>query len=473
MRKLLCFCLLSFAVFAYAEDKRIEQIKILMTEEEKVDFKNMKSDSEKESFVTDFWSKRDPTPGTPENEYKDNFETHLKQVNELMKDKKAYESDRGQTLMLLGPPAEQKKSEPGEAGDDESGPMLKETWIYRTLPAEVASGEVQLLFKASGGSWKFVDKKEAQALLEKARRHAIQIAQAAAHGAQEVPEKQPQAATKAVGEMIAPVSTPDVKAALDAVAAGNAPQDIALKALTDSFMTSEGEMFATFAVGTAADVAGARVGIRVLDGTGALVQETEVPFVDPSANPPEAAGYFQTKLPATPGDYSIALAVVGSGKTGGIKKTLSVPDHKGKFSISSVILSKKFNQLTEAKPEKTPYTFGKIKVDPTVDRLFTKADDLIIVYEAYNFQVDPAKTDAANPNGMPNLEVVVSFQKDKEKPKSSQPGPANGLVTGKKMTVPTSFPLTAFPAGEWKITLTITDKVLGQSVTRESNFTIK
>jgi hypothetical protein len=156
---------------------------------------------------------------------------------------------------------------------------------------------------------------------------------------------------------------------------------------------------------------------------------------------------------------------VGAGKSGGVKKTITVPDFSGKFGMSSVILSKKFNQLTEAKPEKTPYTFGKIKVDPGVERTFTKADDLIIVYEVYNFQADAS--------GKPNIEVTISFQKGNEKPKSTQPTPANGLVTGKKMTIPTSFPLATFPPGDWKIKISVTDKVSNQTVSEEAPYTIK
>jgi len=465
------FCLLLLTVVAFAADKWIDQIQILMTEQEKADYKKLKSDADKEKFVADFWAKRDPTPGTPENEYKSNYETNFAQVNAKMKDKRAFESDMGQTLLLLGPPADQKQAEGagsayGEEGE-EGGAPAKQVWVFRKLPADVSSGEVSIEFRVSGGAWKFADKKQAQALLEKARQRAVSSGQAAAQAPQEVPAKQPQAAPQPAASDVPPVTSPDVKAALDATATGAAPKDIPVIALVDSFMTSEGDVFSTFAINTGGDAAATKVGIRVLDSTGKTVKETELPFVDATATPAEPAGYFQSKLPITPGEYSVALAVSSGGKAGGVKKSLSVPQYNGKFAISSIILSKKFNQLTEAKPEKTPYTFGKIKVDPNTERVFSKTDELIIVYEAYNFQQDAG--------GQANVETTITFQKGNEKPKPTPPTPAKGLVTGKKMTVPTSFSLSEsfFSPGEWKIKLSVTDKATSQSGTQEANFTIK
>jgi len=463
MKKFMMICLLALVAVAYADDKFIDQIKILMTQQEKADYKKLKTDAEKQKFVEDFWAKRG-------NDYKTNFENNLKQVNDHLKDKRGFESDLGQTLLLLGPPTEQKdnkgKATGGGYGEDEGegAQQGNKTWVYKSLPSDVASGETSIEFKASGGKWHFADANTANAILEKARVHYA--SQASAGGAQSAPTTQtpgtphPAAPAEAVA-----VTTPEVKAALDATATGTAPKDIPVSGLADTFMTSEGETFATFAIETTGDTSTAKAGVRVLDASGATVKETELPFVDATANPPEAAGYFQTKLMVPAGDYSVALVVVGGGKSGGVKKTLKVPDYSGKFGLSSVILSKKFTQLTEAKPEKTPYTFGKIKVDPDVDRTFAKSNDLIIVYEVYNFQVDAA--------GKANAEVTISFQKGNEKPKSTAPSPVNGLVTGKKMTVPTSFPLATFPAGDWKLIVSVTDKASNQTSTQEAAFTIQ
>jgi GWxTD domain-containing protein len=472
MKKFATFFLLVFVAVSYA-DKWTEQIEILMTEQEKAEYKKLKSDSEKEKFVEQFWVKRDPTPGTPENEYKTNYERNFAEVNARLKDKSAYRSDMGQTLLLLGPPTEQKREEGQQApalDEDEPTEVApgKQTWVYKSLPAGVTSGEVTIEFKPSGREWRFADRKQMEALLEKARQSPIDAAKKAAESTPTTaPVAQPQMTPTMGADQPPPVTTPELKTALDQTLSGAPPSEVPVSGLADSWMTSTGDVFSTFAVQSAGTAAGAKVGIRIADSTGNVVKEAELPFVDASANPPEAAGYFQTNLPITPGEYTVAMAVSSDGKTGGVKKSLSVPNYDGNFQISSIILSKGHQKLAEAKPEKTPYTFGQIKVDPNVSRTFSKTDELIVVYEAYNFQPDPS--------GKPNLEANIGFQKGSEKPRDLPAAVVNGLVTGKKITVPTSFSLSEkfFTPGQWKLILKLTDKISNQSDTQEASFTIQ
>ena len=41
----------------------------IMTEDEQKEFKKLRTDEERAAFAKTFWEKRDPTPGTPANEY--------------------------------------------------------------------------------------------------------------------------------------------------------------------------------------------------------------------------------------------------------------------------------------------------------------------------------------------------------------------------------------------------------------------
>ena len=468
MKKFAMFFLFAVAVTAFAADKWIEQIQILMTEQEKADYKKLKSDAEKQKFVETLWAKRDPSPGTPENEYKSNFEKNLEQVNTLMKNKRAYESDMGQTLLLLGPPTEQ-KDEKGpqsayEEEEEEEAALGKKVWVYKTVPGDASAGEVIVEFRPSAGEWKFADRKKIEPILEKARQRGITSAQTAQ--AQQPPQ-QTQAAPTTGTPAVPGAISPEVKEALDATASGTPPTEVPVHALVDSFMTSTGEVFATFAVHSEGAVAGSKVGLRFIDSTGKVVTEKEVPFVDAAASPAEPAGYFQTELPVSAGDHSVAIAVVSNGKKGGIKKSLTVPDHTSKFSMSSIILGKGHQQLNEAKPEKVPYTFGRIKVNPNVPRTFSKSDELIIIYEAYNFKPDSS--------GQPNIEASIAFQKGTENPKQIPATQAKGLVTGKKLTTPTSFALSEkfFTPGDWKIIVTLTDKTSNQTAKQEAAFTVQ
>src|SRR5665811_314875 len=60
-----------------------EDVAYILTAEERQSFKRLSTDDERESFIESFWLRRDPTPDTMENEYK---EEHYRRI--------AYANDR-------------------------------------------------------------------------------------------------------------------------------------------------------------------------------------------------------------------------------------------------------------------------------------------------------------------------------------------------------------------------------------------
>lgn len=478
MKKPFMFLLLFAVSVAFADqyDQWVDEtVKVLISRQERDAFKKLKTDAEKEKFVADFWAKRDPSPGTPENEFKKAYEERLKIVNEKLggAEKKAVDADMGKTVLLLGTSTEQKKGE---------GEPPRQTWIWRGLPKEMGVGDVEIEFVGDPeqGGYVFSDPKAANATLEKARNYFARLSSVASNQASAQPPA-PGPEQKALSA--AGISTPTLKAALDATATGNAPQDVPLQAIADSFMASTGEIFATVAVTSTTDTSSAKVGVRIISSSGAVEQEAEFAYASASETP----DYFQASLPATLGEHTVVIAVAAGEKTGGTKIPLSIPDYLGKFSMSSLILSKEFKQLPDAKPEKEPYTFGKIKVRPAINHEFAPADELIIVYEAYNFkQKSPEGFAAPTSTGKPDdikdeapmqprhdLEVVFTFQKDADTPKSTPAAAAKGLVSGKKITIPTSYPLAKFPPGKYKLTVALTDKATGEKTSRETSFVVK
>lgn len=460
MKKMLLLVLLLLVSVAFAADKYDtwlnDQVKPIITKEERDAFKKLKTDAEKDKFISDFWAKRDPSPGTPDNEYQKTYEAQLQILTDKLKGstKKAVDSDMGMTALLLGG-----GYEVTQEGDKDNP---KQSWVYHHLPPGLASGDVIIKFEGDQeeGGFVFSNPKDAHKALDTARDYYAHLAERAS--GMQAEEKAKMEATMAAAEAMPPVSTPEVKAALDAAAAGKLATDVPVTGLADSFMTSTGEVFATFAAASAADMSTARVGVRIANSDGSTLKEGEYAF----ANPEEAPGHFQAGTPIKPGTYTAYIAVVAGGKSGSVKAPLIVPDFGAGFSISSLILAKNFKQLPEAKPEKEPYTFGKIKVEPSTERIFTKSDNLIVVYEGYNFDMPAGAT-------APNLEVVFTFQHETDAPKSTPPAPPNGLVTLKKFTVPTSYPLEKFPAGNYKLTVKLTDKASGKTATQEATYTVK
>lgn len=62
--------------------------------------------TERQAFIGEFWKKRDPTPETEENEYKDTYFKRIEEANLLFRDgnEPGWIQDRGRIYILLGPP---------------------------------------------------------------------------------------------------------------------------------------------------------------------------------------------------------------------------------------------------------------------------------------------------------------------------------------------------------------------------------
>lgn len=87
-------------------NEEFESAQYLSTKEEKEVFKTLDVQG-KQSFLIEFWKKRDASTGTPQNEFRDNY---LKLVNTANKEfsgfKKGYKTDRGRILLMYGVPDE-------------------------------------------------------------------------------------------------------------------------------------------------------------------------------------------------------------------------------------------------------------------------------------------------------------------------------------------------------------------------------
>src|SRR5437867_3864122 len=83
----------------------------LMTSEEKAMWQKLPSDDAALAFIDLFWARRDPTPNTPQNEFRQEFEAKVKAADENFKSSKLRGAltDRGKILLLFGPPTRIKK----------------------------------------------------------------------------------------------------------------------------------------------------------------------------------------------------------------------------------------------------------------------------------------------------------------------------------------------------------------------------
>ncbi len=121
--------------YNYKKDKFYNETRLIMSKDEAEIYKHLADNEARESFIEDFWEKRDPTPGTEENENRIEYERRLKYVERFFKEKigtgRGWDSDRGKVYLLLGEPDE-KSTQTGTIIDrfGQVKQVLMETWIY-------------------------------------------------------------------------------------------------------------------------------------------------------------------------------------------------------------------------------------------------------------------------------------------------------------------------------------------------------
>ena len=59
-----------------------EEVPYIITGTERAAFKKLTTDDEREQFIENFWERRNPDPGSPENEFKEEYYRRIAYANE-------------------------------------------------------------------------------------------------------------------------------------------------------------------------------------------------------------------------------------------------------------------------------------------------------------------------------------------------------------------------------------------------------
>ncbi|MBZ5621091.1 MAG: GWxTD domain-containing protein [Acidobacteriia bacterium] len=118
-----------------------EDVAYIISDRERVAFKNLQTDEEREKFIEQFWLRRDPTPGTPQNEFKDEHYRRIAYANQHFASQiPGWMTDRGRIYITYGPPDEIESHpsggayrRPPEQGGDTITTVPFEQWRYRLL----------------------------------------------------------------------------------------------------------------------------------------------------------------------------------------------------------------------------------------------------------------------------------------------------------------------------------------------------
>ena len=108
-----------------------EDVAYIITNDERSAFKRLQSDAEREHFIEQFWLRRDPTPGTVVNEFKEEHYRRIAYANEhFASSVPGWKTDRGRIYITYGPPDE-KESHPTFMSGPNS--IASEQWLYHLI----------------------------------------------------------------------------------------------------------------------------------------------------------------------------------------------------------------------------------------------------------------------------------------------------------------------------------------------------
>jgi len=118
-----------------------EDVVYIITDEERAAFRQLSNDEERDNFIEAFWQRRDPTPDTEENEYKEEHYQRIAYANEhFAAGVPGWKTDRGRIYIVFGKPDEIDShpsggtyERPMEEGGGETSTFPFEDWRYRYI----------------------------------------------------------------------------------------------------------------------------------------------------------------------------------------------------------------------------------------------------------------------------------------------------------------------------------------------------
>jgi GWxTD domain-containing protein len=152
-----------------------EDVVWIITDEERAAFKQLSNDEERDNFIEAFWQRRDPTPDTEENEYKEEHYQRIAYANEhFAAGVPGWKTDRGRMYIVFGKPDEIDShpsggtyERPMEEGGGETSTFPFEDWRYRYIEGIGQEVIIEFVDTCMCGEYHMtMDRSEKDALLQ-------------------------------------------------------------------------------------------------------------------------------------------------------------------------------------------------------------------------------------------------------------------------------------------------------------------
>ena len=489
-----------------------EDVAYIITDEEKQAFKRLKTDEERQQFVEQFWLRRDPTPDTEENEFKEEHYRRIAYANDhYASGIPGWKADRGMIYIKYGPPDEIDSHPSGgsyerpiEEGGGETSTYPFEDWRYRYIENIGTNIMIEFVDASMSGEYKIAtDPEEKDALLyvpgagltqaeqmgmaDKTQRFNRTDGTHLGTGTQPLPESMNEfTRIEQYAKLQAPpaIKFKDLEAAVESKIRYNT---LPMLVRADYIRVTDSTVLTSISIKfknndlqykTKDNASQATINIygRITSLTRRPVnwfEDTVVagPFpAEMLQNAMNGAQLYSKTIPLAPGTYRlniVAKDIVGN-TMNNYEIALNVPHYdEDQLGASSVILADQIERVPTKSIGAGPFVIRSSKVRPRVDDTFKQSETMGIYAELYNFGMDE-KT--KKPQGTVEYDVVntanVTVLTQTEE-LSAIPNSSSFLVTVEKR-----LPLKSLPPGKYTLKLKVSDKLKNQTIIPSAGFTV-
>jgi len=150
-----------------------QDVLYIISDEEKRAFKNLSNDEERESFIENFWLRRNPNPDSADNEFREEHYRRIAYANEhYAAGKPGWKTDRGHIYIAYGKPDSIEShpsggsyERPMDEGGGETSTFPFEVWHYRYLESIGENIDLEFVDSCMCGDYHFtIDRAEKDAL---------------------------------------------------------------------------------------------------------------------------------------------------------------------------------------------------------------------------------------------------------------------------------------------------------------------
>jgi len=488
-----------------------QDVSYIITDEERQAFKRLQTDEERQQFVEQFWLRRDPTPDTEENEFKEEHYRRIAYANERYASGiPGWKTDRGRIYITFGPPDENESHPSGgtyerpiEEGGGTTSTFPFEKWRYRYIEGIGSDIIIEFVDPTMTGEYRMtMDPSEKDALLyvpgagltmmeqmgmaDKTDRFSRTDGTHLGTGNQPLPARMNQFERLeqfAKLQKAPAVKFKDLEAAVSSTVRYNT---LPMKVRADFIPVTGTSIFSAITLqfdrkdlqfsqkdGISKAVINIYARISSMSRRTVNVFEDVVSVEVPQDMLQQAlvgSSIYQKTVPLPPGKYR--LNVVAKDITGGNMTTyemaLDVPRFDDdKLTASSVILA----DLIERVPSKSigtgQFVIGASKVRPRLGESFKRDEKLGIYVQFYNLTLNE---ETHKPNGQIDYEITKNGSNQKVFEYSEDLAKVQGASS--LVTIQQLLPLKDFEPGSYTLKMKVTDKSNNQTLTPTATFTV-